>query len=121
MSNQSYFVDVILPLPLKQLFTYAIPENLLKEVEVGKRIIVQFGSRKIYTAIVYSIHQDAPKEYQTKDIVISDDGEAWTRIEVPGVPVSTFYFGFLDVDGWMNMWDSFNLPSAAKNTMIKVK
>ena len=69
MSNQQNFVDVILPLPLKQLFTYGIPGNLLNEIKVGKRVIVQFGSRKIYTAIVYSIHQNAPKEYQTKDIV----------------------------------------------------
>ena len=69
MSNKQYFTDVILPLPLKQLFTYSIPSTLLKNVEVGKRVIVQFGSRKIYTAVVFSIHQNAPTEYQTKDIV----------------------------------------------------
>jgi primosomal protein N' (replication factor Y) len=69
MNNQTYFVDVILPLPLKQLFTYSIPETLSKDVETGKRVIVQFGSRKIYTAIVFSIHQKAPTEYKTKDIV----------------------------------------------------
>ncbi len=74
MNNQSYFTDVILPLPLKQLFTYSIPESLSENVEVGKRVIVQFGARKIYTAIVFSIHQNAPKEYQTKDIVsVLDD------------------------------------------------
>jgi len=69
MTNQQYFVDVILPLPLKQLFTYSIPDALFNSVDIGKRVIVQFGSRKIYTAIVYSIHQKAPKEYKTKDIV----------------------------------------------------
>jgi primosomal protein N' (replication factor Y) len=69
MNNQTFFADVILPLPLKQLFTYSIPESLSKDVEPGKRVIVQFGSRKIYTAIVSSIHQLAPTEYKTKDIV----------------------------------------------------
>jgi len=69
MNDQQNFVDVILPLPLRQLFTYSIPDNLQNSVEVGKRVIVQFGSRKIYTAIVYSIHNKAPKEYQTKDII----------------------------------------------------
>jgi len=69
MTNQQYFVDVILPLPLKQLFTYSIPDDLFNSVDIGKRVIVQFGSRKIYTAIVHSIHQKAPKEYKTKDIV----------------------------------------------------
>ena len=69
MNNQHYFVDVILPLPLKQLFTYSVPEELYKKVEIGKRVIVQFGARKIYTAIVHSEHKNAPKEYKTKDIV----------------------------------------------------
>ncbi|MBU8893233.1 MAG: primosomal protein N' [Bacteroidales bacterium] len=69
MSNQQNFVDVILPLPLKLLFTYSVPVTLLNNVEIGKRVIVQFGSRKIYTAIVFSIHKNAPKEYKTKDIV----------------------------------------------------
>ncbi len=69
MNNQSRFVNVILPLPLKQLFTYSIPDVLQNEIEIGKRVIVQFGSRKIYTAIVYSVHNEAPKEYETKDII----------------------------------------------------
>ncbi|NOQ28236.1 MAG: primosomal protein N' [Bacteroidales bacterium] len=69
MNNQPFFANVILPLPLKQLFTYSIPESLSKDLEIGKRVIVQFGARKIYTAIVFSIHQNAPTEYKTKDIV----------------------------------------------------
>lgn len=74
MNNKQYFADVILPLPLKQLFTYSIPDTLYKEIEVGKRIIVQFGSRKIYTAIVHSVHNQKPKEYKTKDIIsVLDD------------------------------------------------
>jgi len=68
MNNQPKFADVILPLPLKQLFTYSIPMDLVNETEIGKRVIVQFGSRKIYTAIVYSLHSNAPKEYKTKNI-----------------------------------------------------
>ena len=74
MNNKQYFADVILPLPLKQFFTYSIPDSLSKDIEVGKRIIVQFGSRKIYTAIVHSIHENEPKEYKTKNIVsVLDD------------------------------------------------
>ncbi len=70
MNNQLFqFADVILPLPLKQLFTYSIPFSIAKEIEVGKRVIVQFGARKIYTSIIYSIHNNAPKEYKTKNII----------------------------------------------------
>ncbi len=74
MDNQQYFADVILPLPLKQLFTYSVPDVLSKDIIIGKRVIVQFGARKIYTAIVHSLHHDAPKEYRTKDIIsVLDD------------------------------------------------
>ncbi len=69
MNNQLQFADVILPLPLKQLFTYSIPFDLTKEIEIGKRVIVQFGKRKVYTAIIHSIHNIAPKEYKTKNII----------------------------------------------------
>ncbi|MFC2151139.1 primosomal protein N' [Bacteroidota bacterium] len=69
MNNQQHFADVILPLPLKQLFTYRVPDVLVEDIEIGKRVIIQFGKRKIYTSIIYSLHNEAPKEYQTKDII----------------------------------------------------
>jgi len=69
MSHKQTFADVILPLPLKQLFTYGIPQELDGQVETGKRVTVQFGARKIYTALIYSVHHNAPKDYKTKDIL----------------------------------------------------
>ncbi len=74
MSNTLVFANVILPLPLKQLFTYSIPESLKNQAKAGKRVIVQFGKRKIYAAIVHSVHNNKPKEYKTKDIIsVLDD------------------------------------------------
>ncbi|MDY6800505.1 MAG: primosomal protein N' [Bacteroidota bacterium] len=74
MSNSPVFVDVILPLPLKQLFTYSIPKPLEKSVTTGKRVIVQFGRRKIYAAIILAIHCKKPADYETKDILsVLDD------------------------------------------------
>ncbi|MFO7829521.1 MAG: primosomal protein N' [Bacteroidales bacterium] len=69
MSNLPLFADVILPLPLKQLFTYSIPDSMQNSIGIGKRVIVQFGKRKIYAAIVHSVHNNKPKDYKTKDIV----------------------------------------------------
>lgn len=83
MNNQTQFADVILPLPLKQLFTYSIPQELQSEIEVGKRVIVQFGSRKIYTAIVHSLHHIEPTEYKTKDIVsVLDDNPVVNKYQL---------------------------------------
>ena len=69
MNEQLNFIDVILPLPLKQLFTYSVPAELFDEIKIGKRVIVQFGVRKIYAAVVFSIHKNKPQDYETKDII----------------------------------------------------
>ncbi len=60
-------VDVILPLPLDSAFTYGVPSDI-KNVETGCRVIVQFGKKKYYTAVVVNIYEgEANKE--TKEIV----------------------------------------------------
>ncbi len=61
------FADVIVPLSIAGTFTYSIPKHLLDECQIGKRVLVQFGRKKYYTAIVCNIHDQKP-EYQTKDI-----------------------------------------------------
>ena len=63
-----YFVDVILPIPLKQTFTYAINKDEAGFLKQGMRVAVPFGKSKIYTAIVYQIHSSAPVGYETKSI-----------------------------------------------------
>lgn len=62
------YVDVILPLPLPKCFTYALPDEFAEEVKIGCRVIVPFGRRKYYTAIVRNVHFFAPTEYEVKEI-----------------------------------------------------
>ena len=62
------FIDVILPLPLPSYFTYAVPEEFSNEVKPGCRVIVPFGRKKYYTAIVYNIHYSKPTDYEVKEI-----------------------------------------------------
>ncbi len=67
MTNRvTLFADIILPLPIPNLFTYRIPLELNDSVEVGKRVIVQFGKKKLYSGIVAAIHENPPKAYQAK-------------------------------------------------------
>ena len=54
------YIDVILPLPLKQKFTYQVGDEYLDRVQVGCRIVVPFGRSKIYVGIVYAIHHIKP-------------------------------------------------------------
>lgn len=69
MNNKPLFADVILPLPLAQLFTYTIPKELVDSVAIGKRVVVQFGVKKLYTALIRELHHTPPTIYKTKDIL----------------------------------------------------
>ncbi len=55
------YADVILPLPLDGAYTYALPASIQEDVKVGCRLIVPFGVRKIYAAIVVALHDRKPE------------------------------------------------------------
>ena len=62
------FVDVILPLPLVETFTFEVPEHF-ENIQIGTRVVVQFGKKKIYTALVFKKHAVAPQGYIVKPIL----------------------------------------------------
>jgi primosomal protein N' (replication factor Y) len=61
------YADVIVPIPLSQLLTYSIPDTIENKMQPGMRVTVSLGSKKLYTGIVFSIHNNKP-EYKTKNI-----------------------------------------------------
>ncbi|WP_211354910.1 replication restart helicase PriA [Tenacibaculum adriaticum] len=63
-----HFIDVILPIPLQKTFTYSVTEQEANFLQKGMRVAVEFGRSKIYTALVFNIHQTAPELYEAKDI-----------------------------------------------------
>lgn len=63
-----YFADVILPIPLEKAFTYSITKAEAEFMCPGMRVAVPFGKSKIYTALVYRIHKEAPTAYEAKEI-----------------------------------------------------
>ncbi len=54
------YIDVIVPLALPGLFTYRLPGELQCRVAVGCRVVVPFGNRKFYTAVVARLHNEPP-------------------------------------------------------------
>ena len=60
---QTFFADVILPLPIEARFTYRVPQALNGKIAFGMRVIVPFGSNKLYAAIVERVHENAPKQF----------------------------------------------------------
>ena len=63
------YAEVILPLPLGDCYTYSVPSDLASVVSIGSRVIVHFGKRRYYTAIVIDLHERVPEEgYELKEI-----------------------------------------------------
>ena len=63
-----HYVDVLLPLPLANWYTYSLPESLEGQVQTGSRVIVPFGKKKFYTALVANVHYCPPEGYEIKEV-----------------------------------------------------
>ena len=62
------YADILLPLPLENTYTYRVPGALVEEATFGKRVEVQFGSRKRYAGLIINITTNTP-DYRTKEII----------------------------------------------------
>lgn len=63
-----FFAQVILPLSLHDSYTYKVPEILQPDIKPGQRVIVQFGQKKLYAALVFSISNTKPENIEVKEI-----------------------------------------------------
>lgn len=73
------YADVIVPLPLPATFTYRVPEDLAHILRPMMRVVVPFGSRRFYTAIVVELTERKPEGYEVKDILMCPDTEPILR------------------------------------------
>ena len=62
------FAQVILPLSLHDSYTYSVPEILRSDIKPGQRVIVQFGQKKLYAALVFSLTNSKPENIEIKEI-----------------------------------------------------
>jgi len=66
--KETFFVEVVLPVPIPKFFTYRVPAELNSIIKKGQRVIVPFGQKKILTGIIAELHNQPPKEYEAKYI-----------------------------------------------------
>ena len=82
MERITLFADVLLPLPVGGTFTYRVPFELNEQVQEGIRVVVQFGARKIYTALVIRVHETPPENHIPKYILsILDEDPIVTPVQ----------------------------------------
>jgi len=82
--RETLFVEVILPLSLAKNYTYRVPFDLNSQVEIGKRVVVQFGKHKIYTALIRNITTKPPIAYEAKyllDVIDSAPSVTATQLK----------------------------------------
>lgn len=66
LEEKTFFVDVLLPLPLPRAFTYRVPRLLGPYLQKHTRVVVPFGSQKVLTGLITDIHHQPPKNYTAK-------------------------------------------------------
>jgi|TARA_B100001093_G_scaffold182727_1_gene175288 primosomal protein N' (replication factor Y) len=72
--NYPYVVEVVIPLPIDKTFDYLVSKAEYEIIQVGCRVVVNFGSKKLYTAIVINKSKNINIEYSLKEIkFIIDD------------------------------------------------
>jgi primosomal protein N' (replication factor Y) (superfamily II helicase) len=77
------FIDVILPISIQKAYTYSVTNEEAAFLKKGMRVAVSFGKNKIYTGLVFNIHQDPPTLYESKDIEqILDETPIITKIQL---------------------------------------
>ncbi len=92
------YAGVILPVPVGNTFTYRIPDEFEELVQVGMRVVVPFGHKKMYTAVVAIIHTFKPElPYEIRDIICPLDNTPILRN--PQLKfwdwISTYYMAYM--------------------------
>jgi primosomal protein N' (replication factor Y) len=64
-----HFIDVILPIPIQKTFTYSVTQFEYEFLKKGMRVAVSFGKTKMYTGLVFNLHQIPPETYDAKEIL----------------------------------------------------
>ncbi len=111
MDRITLFAEVLLPLPIPGTFTYRIPFEMNSEVTAGKRVVVQFGKKKIYTGLVKSVHQKIPQDYIPKYVLSVLDSSP---------VVNDIQFGFWDWIADYYMCHAGEVMNAALPSALKL-
>ena len=67
-------IEVVLPLPIDKTFSYAVTKEEFNNIIGGSRVVVSFGKKKFYSAVVIDKFSEKNYDYELKEIeYIIDD------------------------------------------------
>jgi len=69
MEKSALYARVILPLAVEGTYTYSVPAGLVDTISAGSRVLVGFGKKRIYTAVVHSLDDAPPDGFTARPIL----------------------------------------------------
>ena len=82
MSQKGRYVQVFLPLAVEGTFTYSVPASLADKIAVGCRVLVPFGKKRIYSAVIRSLDEPPPEGVVPKPIAdLLDDTPVVSHVQ----------------------------------------
>ncbi len=69
--QQPKYVEVALPIPLRQTFTYVLPEGLQENIKIGARLLVPFGKRQL-TGYAVALHEFLSAELEIEEDALKE-------------------------------------------------
>lgn len=69
MSDPHLYAQVILPLAVEGIYTYRLPGPPEGRIVPGCRVLVPFGKKRIYTAVVHSLADAPPEGIRTREVL----------------------------------------------------
>ena len=71
--NCAHSVEVALPLPVQTAYTYRVPEDMRGDIELGKRVLVPLGSRRMTGYVVGFPDTNQDRELKSVLAVLDDE------------------------------------------------
>src|SRR5574344_2063160 len=75
-SADNLFFLFFIPFPLLLTYTYRVLRDWVNSVQIGQRVVVSLGKKKMYCGIIYELHNRVPKVASVKYIISILDQEA---------------------------------------------
>lgn len=113
------FAKILLPVPLPKLYTYRVPYEWNELIVTGLRVAVSFGTKKVYSGIVWEIEEEPPLGYQASYILeILDDKPIVTPSQMVFWKwMATYYMSFLGDVMAAALPAGYRIQSATKITL----
>lgn len=120
-SKLAQYVEAAIPVPLRQTFTYRVPEQLRTKLKLGARLLLPFGRRNI-TGYAVGLHDKLPAdieldESKIRDIIEITDDEPFITPEILKLTqwAAGYYASF-----WGEMLKA-SLPAGINSNKVRTK